>query len=92
LRFDHNNPLIIMGDFNSAWLADDAVVRKPARQSGLQVYRPEAIDLGTYGANRLDWILISADLEFISYAVLPVAVSDHLGVVAKIKQAGEARL
>lgn len=79
-----NNPLIILGDFNSDWLADDSVVRELTRRSGLQVYRPEAIDLGTYGANRLDWILISAELEFISYAVLPDEVSDHLGVVAEI--------
>ncbi len=80
-----NNPLIILGDFNSDWLAEDSVVREMTRRSGLQVYKPEALDLGTYGASRLDWILISADLEFISYAVLPDVVSDHLGVVAKIR-------
>jgi endonuclease/exonuclease/phosphatase family metal-dependent hydrolase len=79
-----NNPLIILGDFNSGWLADDSVVRELTRRSGLQVYRPEAIDLGTYGSNRLDWILISADLEFISYAALPDEVSDHRAVVAEI--------
>jgi endonuclease/exonuclease/phosphatase (EEP) superfamily protein YafD len=84
LRSDHNNPLIILGDFNSAWLADDSVVRKLAQRSGLQAYRPEAINLGTYGSRRLDWILISADLGFISYKVLPDAVSDHRGVVAEI--------
>lgn len=78
------NPLIILGDFNSDWLADDSVVRELTKRSGLQVYNPEALDLGTYGASRLDWILISADLEFISYAVLPDVVSDHLGVVAEI--------
>jgi endonuclease/exonuclease/phosphatase family metal-dependent hydrolase len=38
----------------------------------------------TCGAKRIDWILISADLEFISYKVLPEAVSDHHGVVAEI--------
>ncbi len=81
-----NNPLIILGDFNSDWLADDSVVRELAGQSGLQVYRPEASDLGTYGANRrrLDWILISADLEFLSYRVLPEILSDHRAVVAEI--------
>ena len=79
-----NNPLIILGDFNSDWLADDSVVRVLARRSGLQVYKPEALDLGTYGASRLDWILISADLSFISYRVVPTVVSDHLAVVAVI--------
>jgi endonuclease/exonuclease/phosphatase family metal-dependent hydrolase len=78
------NPLIILGDFNSRWLADDSVVRKLIRRSGLQAYRPEAVNLGTYGSRRLDWILISADLEFVSYAVLPDEVSDHRAVVAEI--------
>ena len=60
------------------------MVRKLARRSGLQSYQPEAVDLGTYSSKRLDWILISVDLEFIRYAVLPDVVSDHLGVVAEI--------
>lgn len=79
-----NNPLIILGDFNSDWFAEDSVVREMTRQSGLQVYHPEAADLGTYGSRRLDWILISADLKFISYAVLPDEMSDHFGVSAEI--------
>jgi endonuclease/exonuclease/phosphatase family metal-dependent hydrolase len=78
------NPLIIVGDFNSAWLAGDSAVRELARQGGLQVYKPKAADLGTYGSKRMDWILISAGLEFIRYTVLPDVVSDHLGVVAVI--------
>jgi endonuclease/exonuclease/phosphatase family metal-dependent hydrolase len=78
------NPLIILGDFNSAWLAGDSAVRELARQGGLQVYKPKAADLGTYGDRRLDWILISADLEFISYTVLPDEISDHRGVVAEV--------
>ena len=81
-------PLIIMGDFNSDWLADTSVVRKLTRQSGLQVYRPEAVDLNTYGSRRLDWILISADLEFLNYAVVPDVLSDHLGVTAVIGYRG----
>jgi len=79
-----SNPLIIMGDFNSDWLADDSVVRELTKRSGLQAYRPEAVDQGTYDSRRLDWILISSDLEFISYKVLPDVVSDHQAVVAEI--------
>ncbi|SMG64813.1 hypothetical protein BMETH_27411371973, partial [methanotrophic bacterial endosymbiont of Bathymodiolus sp.] len=38
----------------------------------LQVYKPLADNLSTYGDNhRLDWILISRELEFIVYQVLP---------------------
>jgi len=85
---DRHIPKIILGDFNSNWLADTSVVRELSRQSGLQVYRPEAVDLNTYGSRRLDWILISADLEFINYEVVPDVLSDHLGVKAVIGYKG----
>lgn len=81
-------PLIILGDFNSDWLADASVVRELTRKSGLQVHRPEAVDLNTYGSRRLDWILISADLEFLNYEVVPDILSDHLGVTAVIGYRG----
>jgi len=81
-----DNPTIILGDFNSDWLADELVVRALASDNGLKGYRPSADDLGTYpsGNKRLDWILISETLEFISYAVLPDVLSDHKAVVAEI--------
>ena len=34
---------------------------------------------------RFDWILISNELEFISYRVLPDIISDHFAVVAEVK-------
>jgi endonuclease/exonuclease/phosphatase family metal-dependent hydrolase len=82
-----DNPMIIMGDFNSDWFADEQVVRALAEESGLHVYRPEAKDLGTYNSSgrRLDWILISEELEFTNYRVLPDLLSDHLAVVATIE-------
>jgi len=87
------NPMIIMGDFNSDWLADEQVVRALAERSGLHVYRPEAGDLPTYlsSTRRLDWILISEQLEFVSFDVLPDILSDHYAVVAEIamKPSGE---
>ncbi len=80
------NPLIVLGDFNSDWLADERVVRALANDNDLQVYRPTADDLGTYpsGNKRLDWILISDTLEFIRYEVLPDVLSDHKAVIAEI--------
>jgi endonuclease/exonuclease/phosphatase family metal-dependent hydrolase len=82
-----NNPLIILGDFNSEWLADASVVKTLANQAGLTVYRPQATDLGTFndGQKRLDWILISRDLAFVRYTLAPEVVSDHLAVIAEIK-------
>ena len=81
------NPVIVLGDFNSEWLADESVVAELARRSGLHTYRPLATDLGTYqsGKRRFDWILISKELEFIRYEVLPDVVSDHFAVVAEIR-------
>jgi endonuclease/exonuclease/phosphatase family metal-dependent hydrolase len=80
------NPLIILGDFNSDWLADERVVRTLADENRLIGYRPAADDLGTYpsGNKRLDWILISDTLEFIRYEVLPDVLSDHKAVIAEI--------
>jgi len=87
------NPMIILGDFNSDWLSDDSVVKALSSQTGLEVYRADAADLGTYddGRRRLDWILISRDLEFLRYAVMPERLSDHLAVAATIgmRKAGE---
>jgi len=79
-----DNPTIIMGDFNSDWFADEKVIRSMARRSQLLAYRPEAADLGTYDGSgrRLDWILISRELYFIDYRVLPDNLSDHQAVAA----------
>ncbi|HDY81926.1 MAG: hypothetical protein DRQ65_03750 [Gammaproteobacteria bacterium] len=78
-------PLIIMGDFNADWSSNDSPVRQLANAMGLRAFRPTTQEFSTYkGVKRLDWILISDELKFIDYAVLPNIVSDHLAVVAKI--------
>jgi len=80
------NPIIIMGDFNSDWTADEQVVRALAERADLHVFRPEAEDLATYSnTKRYDWILISKQLEFVSLEVLPDILSDHSAVVAEIR-------
>jgi endonuclease/exonuclease/phosphatase family metal-dependent hydrolase len=83
---DRGHPMIIMGDFNSDWFADEKVIRALTEKSGFHVYRPEARDLGTYSSSnrRLDWILISTELEFRSLTNLPDILSDHLAVIAEI--------
>jgi endonuclease/exonuclease/phosphatase family metal-dependent hydrolase len=45
-----------------------------------------AENLPTYftSGRRLDWVLISDELEFLSHAVLPDAISDHQAIVADI--------
>ncbi len=81
-----NSPMIVLGDFNSDWLSQDSVVRRLAEHSGLSVFEHDASDLNTYkSAHRFDWILISSELEFVSYRVLPDTVSDHQAVLAEIR-------
>lgn len=85
-----STPLIILGDFNADWTADDSPVREVAREFRLRAFMPTAEELGTYkSTKRLDWILISEELEFVDYAVLPDVVSDHFALVAKIGWAAD---
>lgn len=79
-----NNPTVIMGDFNSDWLSDDSIIKELSAMTGFSVYRPESSALNTYSDKRLDWILISNELEFTGYKVLPDILSDHAMVIAEI--------
>lgn len=81
------HPMIILGDFNSEWFSDESVVKALAEEAQLKVYEPQAENMRTYVSRdrRFDWILISSELEFVSYKVLPDVISDHLAVVAEVK-------
>jgi endonuclease/exonuclease/phosphatase family metal-dependent hydrolase len=79
------HPVVILGDFNEDWSLDSSAVRRIAAEFGLRAFTPDAEDLGTYKqTERLDWILISEELEFVDYTVLPDLVSDHRGLIARI--------
>jgi len=81
-----SNPIIILGDFNSEWFSDGSVVKRLADTAHMKVYQPDAKHLQTYlkRDKRLDWILISNELEFVSYEVLPDVISDHQAVMATV--------
>lgn len=83
---DRGHPIIIMGDFNSDWFADEKVLRALTENSEFHVYRPNAQDLGTYGSSshRLDWIVISKELEFKNLTTYADILSDHFAVMAEI--------
>jgi endonuclease/exonuclease/phosphatase family metal-dependent hydrolase len=78
-------PFVIMGDFNEAWDTETSVVRSLVEEAGMKAYAPDSDGLATYGSSRLDWILVSPELEFSSYRVLAEAVSDHRLVVADLR-------
>lgn len=81
------NSIIIMGDFNSEWLAREYMLEKFAKDSKLHVFEADSDALNTYGSKRLDWILMTKDLEFIRYRVDDAKLSDHRVVIADIKKA-----
>ena len=79
------NPTIILGDFNSEWLAEASGIKELVTKSRFVTYEAEGNNHNTYKNKRLDWILISKDMEFVSYQVLPDTLSDHAMVVADIR-------
>lgn len=88
---DISTPVIILGDFNTDWDNEDSSLKSIVENANLKIYQPEATGLGTYknGKHRLDWILISSDLEFISYNVPQVVLSDHQPVQASVRLLGD---
>jgi endonuclease/exonuclease/phosphatase family metal-dependent hydrolase len=87
------HPVIVLGDLNSDWSGSASVVTELAQRCRLQAYQPLADNMGTYRASgrRLDWVLISGELEFTGHDVLPQVVSDHYAVVADIRLRDRAR-
>jgi len=80
-------PLIIMGDFNCEWKDKKSTLGTLMNTLNLKAYRPEAKDMKTFPktGKRLDWILISEELEFSTYNVFEDTMSDHLGVVSDLR-------
>ncbi len=80
-------PVIILGDFNTDWSSDDSALKAIVQSGNLKVYQPDSEQLGTYkkGKHRLDWILISNELEFVSYEVPQLVLSDHQPVQASLR-------
>jgi endonuclease/exonuclease/phosphatase family metal-dependent hydrolase len=89
---DIGGPLILMGDFNSQWGDGKSPVHRLADELNLRAFDPGLGGLGTYKKStgkRLDWILVTKDLEFTNYKVLPDVVADHFGVYAEISYRGQ---
>jgi len=88
LRARSRRPLVVMGDMNAAWHEGKASLGELARALGLHPYlAPDAENTypaGSHPWRRIDWILISADLDFRSYRTLDPIVSDHRAVIAEL--------
>ena len=64
---------------------EESVVRRLVREGGLQAWQPESADYATYRDKRLDWILVSPELEIVDYRVVDDPISDHRLVVADLR-------
>ncbi|MHC4132683.1 MAG: endonuclease/exonuclease/phosphatase family protein [Planctomycetota bacterium] len=83
------NGLVVMGDFNCELQNSRQLYQILNEGLSLSAYEFDSKELDTFGLvdRRIDWILISNELEFYSYFVLEDKVSDHLAVVAELMPA-----
>lgn len=84
----HHCPRVILGDLNCSWQLEPHSMQLLVRHLGLRAFQPE-IPAPTYPSHRprfrLDWILISDELDFSTYQTVDVPLSDHLAVVADLR-------
>lgn len=78
------NPIIIMGDFNSEWIADQLVHNDAPGPVSVHTYFHNGKNLNTYKDKRLDWILVSNVFKLETYDVSQHTLSDHSAIVATI--------
>ena len=79
------NLCILMGDFNIDYGDDDALIYELTEKLQLHTYRPmEQLITFPRFERRLDWVLVSRDLEFVEHRVLADPLSDHQAVVADL--------
>lgn len=86
---DCPRPLVVMGDFNCTWKQGRTPLNLFAEELELRAFEPYADELVTFAKTnrRLDWILVSPELEFVSHRILNDPLSDHYAVVAEIRRA-----
>ncbi|OGF25127.1 hypothetical protein A2303_02125 [Candidatus Falkowbacteria bacterium RIFOXYB2_FULL_47_14] len=84
--YPRRRPMVVMGDFNCEWHHKKSSLRRLCDRLDLKTYAPEMrIPTCPKIGRRVDWILVSPELEFLSYRILSeIKVSDHKPVVATI--------
>ena len=87
-------PLIVMGDMNCWWGRRNDALPLLVEKLGVRPWEPTLRDHATFSSRRprfrIDWVLVSPELEFVRYETLRDTVSDHLGIVAEVKVATAA--
>jgi endonuclease/exonuclease/phosphatase family metal-dependent hydrolase len=80
-----DNPLVIMGDFNSIEIAHQLMREEGEEGRYLHTAGDQSPPWHSYKDKRLDWILLSNELEFIEYRTYPDILSDHRLVAARVR-------
>jgi endonuclease/exonuclease/phosphatase family metal-dependent hydrolase len=79
-----SNPRVIMGDLNSEY--DNALIPWMEEQLGLYTWQPLNEDVTFPKLNkRLDWVLVSPEIEILRHEVLSDSLSDHRAVIAELR-------
>lgn len=81
---DSGLPRVVMGDLNTGW---GATIERLCEGLDLVPHQPDAQDMDTFPTTgeRLDWILVSPEIDVVAYRTLPDTVSDHKVVVAELE-------
>ena len=86
---ERKSPAVIAGDMNCDFLGKEASLRSFVNRLNLNVYDPENKNINTSPSwnpdRRIDWILLSKEIGFISYKNINNQVSDHLAVFAELQ-------
>jgi endonuclease/exonuclease/phosphatase family metal-dependent hydrolase len=79
-----DNPVILMGDLNAD--SESEAIKSLIETLDLKAYKFKRAGLETFSRfnKRFDWILISKELEYVSYNVLPDDISDHSAIISEI--------
>lgn len=83
---ERGRPLIIMGDFNCSMKSKETALSRLVAALDLTACKPLIEDRPTFPltGERIDWILVSKELTFLSCHVLPDILSDHRAVIAEV--------
>ncbi|MDC7125553.1 MAG: endonuclease/exonuclease/phosphatase family protein [Spirochaetales bacterium] len=78
-------PIVIAGDFNCGYKKGSAI-KLLEEKLNLKLWEPE-LPVGTFrtGKRRIDWIMISQELDFEDYQIIDDRVSDHSAIKAIIR-------
>jgi endonuclease/exonuclease/phosphatase family metal-dependent hydrolase len=88
---ERDNPVILMGDLNADSESD--AIQSLIETLDLKAYKFKRDGLETFSRfnKRFDWILISKELAYVSYKVLPDDISDHSAIISEISLVREEK-